>query len=58
MSPSMVGLTQIKAATRRPLGARRGDSSVSFDLPNLVVVLTQVNRRYSVSGSTPILVAR
>jgi len=32
--------------------------SVSFDLPDVVVVLTDVNRRSSLSGSVPILIPR
>jgi hypothetical protein len=32
--------------------------SVSFDLPDVVVVLTDINRRLSISGSVPILVPR
>ncbi len=35
-----------------------GAFQVSFDLPGVVLVLTDVNQRRSVSGSTPILVAR
>jgi hypothetical protein len=35
-----------------------GDIHVSFDLPHLVVVLTSINQRRSVSGSVPILVPR
>jgi hypothetical protein len=35
-----------------------GDFYVSFDLPGLVLVLTHINRRFSVSGAAPILVPR
>jgi len=35
-----------------------GGIQVSFDVPHLVVVLTSVNQRRSVSGSVPILVPR
>jgi len=35
-----------------------GGLSVSFDLPDVVVVLTDVNRRLSISGSVSILVPR
>jgi hypothetical protein len=35
-----------------------GDVSVSFDLPNVILVLTNVNGLRSVSGSVPILVPR
>lgn len=35
-----------------------GGLSVSFDLPDFVLVLTEVNQRWSVSGKTPILVPR
>ena len=35
-----------------------GDIAVSFELPNMIVVLTDVNRRRSVSGSVPLLVPR
>jgi hypothetical protein len=35
-----------------------GDIEVSFDLPHLIVVLTSVNQRRSISGSVPMLVPR
>ncbi|WP_246739997.1 hypothetical protein [Bradyrhizobium aeschynomenes] len=35
-----------------------GDVAVSFDIPNLVLVLTSANRRSSLSGSPPLLVQR
>ena len=35
-----------------------GDVLVSFDLPSLVLVLTDINRQASLSGSAPMLVAR
>jgi hypothetical protein len=41
-----------------PMFKQVGSTSVSFDLPNLVLVVTQINRRYSVSGGAPILVPR
>jgi hypothetical protein len=34
-----------------------GSAYVSFDLPHLILVLTDVNQRRSISGSTPLLVA-
>jgi hypothetical protein len=47
-------------AHRTPLPAFKtiGEIDVSFELPNLVLVLTEVNRRKSVSGKVPMLVAR
>jgi len=35
-----------------------GGVSVSFDVPDFVVVLTDVNQRRSMGGSVPLLVAR
>jgi len=35
-----------------------GGLSVSFDLPDVVVVLTDINQRLSISGSVPILMPR
>jgi hypothetical protein len=35
-----------------------GGFNVSFAVPGLVVVRTDINARYSVSGSTPLIVAR
>jgi hypothetical protein len=35
-----------------------GGIHVSFDLPNLILVLTNINRRHSISGSVPMLVPR
>jgi len=35
-----------------------GDFRVSFDLPHLVVVLTNINQRRSLSGAVPMLVPR
>ncbi|XUM23475.1 hypothetical protein ACRAVF_09170 [Bradyrhizobium oligotrophicum S58] len=35
-----------------------GGVAVRFDVPGLVLVLTAANRRFSVSGSTPMLVPR
>jgi len=45
-------------STALPSFKKVGGISVSFDLPDLVLVLTNVNQRRSISGSVPILVAR
>jgi hypothetical protein len=57
------GIYRIEASgTKRsaPLPAFKkiGDFRVSFDLPHLVVVLTNINRGHSLSGSVPILLPR
>jgi hypothetical protein len=41
-----------------PRFERIGDIYVSFELPDLVLVLTDVNQRRSISGSVPIMVPR
>lgn len=41
-----------------PAFKRIGNASVSFALPDVVLVLTDVNKRRSVSGSVPIIVSR
>jgi len=41
-----------------PTFKRVGEFSVSFDLPDVVLVLTDVNQRRSISGSVPMLVPR
>jgi hypothetical protein len=45
-------------ASALPAFQRIGNVSVSFAMPHLVLVLTDVNQRRSVSGSTPMLVPR
>jgi hypothetical protein len=48
------------AAPPEPLPAFKniGGIGVSFDVPNVVLVLTSINRRFSMSGSVPMLVPR
>lgn len=48
------------APTIRPLPAFRkvGGLRVSFALPGVVLVLTEINERHSISGATPIMVGR
>lgn len=41
-----------------PKFKRIGGIDVNFDIPGLVLVLTDVNQRHSVSGAVPLLVAR
>ena len=41
-----------------PTFKRVGSVFVSFDFPRLVLVLTDVNRRHSISGSVPIIAPR
>jgi len=41
-----------------PRWRRIGDVALSFDLPDVVLVVTQVNRRASVSGGAPMIVPR
>ena len=41
-----------------PKFERIGSVSVSFALPNVVLVVTSINQRHSVSGSVPMLVSR
>lgn len=48
-APQIVSLPKFKAV---------GGVYVSFDLPDIVVVLTDINSRNAVSGSTPMLVSR
>ena len=57
------GLHQIRAdgsstVTPLPTFRRIGDVSVSFVLPRVVLVLTDVNQRRSLSGSVPLMVTR
>jgi hypothetical protein len=48
------------AARSEPLPTFKsvGKFSVSFDLPHVVLVLTNINRQFSMSGSVPMLVPR
>jgi hypothetical protein len=48
----------VAPTTRLPHFRTIGGIGVSFDLPHLVLVLTTVNQRRSVSGSVPMLVPR
>jgi hypothetical protein len=49
------GATQL---TSLPAFRNIGGIRVSFDSPHVILVLTNINRRRSISGSTPILVPR
>jgi hypothetical protein len=43
---------------RLPQWTDFGGIYASFDLPDFVIVLTSINRKNSISGSTPLLVPR
>jgi hypothetical protein len=45
-------------STPLPKFKKIGDIDISFDLPDLVLVLTKINQRQSISGSAPLLVPR
>lgn len=53
-----IDLHQIEPAARRSHVENIGVISRSFDTPHLILVLTSVNQRHSLSGSVPILVPR
>jgi len=53
-----IGSDKIVRPGPLPTFKQFGAFSISFDLPHVVLVLTQINRRYSISGSVPILVPR
>ncbi len=46
------------STTPLPSFKKIGAIQVSFDLPQIILVLTNVNQRLSVGGSAPILVPR
>ncbi|HEV8427658.1 MAG TPA: hypothetical protein VGQ41_07085 [Pyrinomonadaceae bacterium] len=49
---------KVERTTALPSFEQVGPFHVSFSMPKLVLVLTSVNRRASISGSVPMLVPR
>jgi hypothetical protein len=53
-----VGADGVTQSASLPTFKQVGGLSVSFDMPDLVVLLTDINQRRSMSGSVPLLVPR